>query len=748
MSVDPPDDTLFTLPVNPEAKPLAPDSASSGRVKGEISRVVFASEDDSYSVVRLIDGAGHQVTAVGAFGGAFPGQGVEIEGTWEEHPDHGRQLRATSFKFTLPATADGIKRYLASGVIKGIGGKRAEMIVDFFGDKTLDVLDNYSARLKEIPGFGKKTIDAVRKAWKEHAEKREVLIYFQGLGISLPYCQRIYRSFGADALRVVREDPYRLAAEVDGIGFIRADAVAKNLGIGGNDPKRLRGGVSHGLNQLALAGHVCYPKDDFVKYAAGLLEVTEEEAARGLEDARKAKEATFDRIALRPDDGPLELVYAAHMFRAESELATIVKRLASSPFNRAASMPEVTLGQNVKLNPEQLAAVDNVRHCPLSVITGGPGVGKTTVIGEIVKRALAAKLSIALTAPTGRAAKRMSEATGLTATTIHRLLKWDPIEREFVHNHENPLKLDVLVVDEVSMLDLELARHLLRAVEPGAAVILVGDADQLPSVGPGNVLNDLIVSGVCPVTRLRRIYRQDSRSRIIPNAHAVNEGLMPDLSPAPANTLSDFYWIERDDPEEAAATIVKLVAARIPARFNLNPIRDVQVLSPMTKGVCGTKNLNALLQEAVNFGSKPRFEHGGTQFKSGDKLMQVVNNYDKGVFNGEIGTLSHIDAKEKRFLVAYDIGQVAYEFAEADQLRHAYAVTIHKSQGSEYPAVVAPLLTAHFIMLRRNLLYTAMTRAKKLLVLVGSRKALAMAVNDARIEPRFSALAQRLAAAF
>lgn len=742
---DEPDLFGVAAALNPRTVSPEPD-AGEVRLYGEITRLVFASEDGSFSVIRVADAKGSEETVVGSFGGAFVGQGIEVWGKWEKHPEHGRRLRATRFKFTLPVTADGIRRYLASGLIPGIGPKKAEQIVARFGDKTLDVLDNYSARLTEIPGFGKKTLELVRKAWREHADRREVAVFFQGLGISLAYCNRIYRQFGNEALSVVRNDPYRLAAEVDGIGFLKADVFAKSLGIGHDDAKRLRAGVSYSLSQLQQAGHVCYPLEDFLKYAADLLKVGLEEAKRGLDLACEAGWAAVDAVEMEPGAPRVELVYDASMLAAERELSVLLPRLSLAPVHKGARMDDKPTGGRVSFNAEQLAAVDNARRSPLSVITGGPGVGKTTVVGEIVRRAQAAHLRVYLAAPTGRAAKRLGESTSRHATTIHRLLKWEPAKRAFVYNQFRKLPADLLVVDEISMLDIQLALSLFRAIPVGATVVLVGDADQLPSVGPGDVLNCVIASGVCPVTRLATIYRQDKASRIIPNAHSVNKGFMPDLEPVAKDRLGDFYWIEQDDPGKVSDDIVKMVTERIPKRFGLNPFDDIQVLTPMNRGPCGTMSLNEALQRAVNHGPKPQFSHGGRVFKSGDKVMQTANNYDKGVYNGDIGKIFNIDQKERRFTVRFDIGLVEYDFTEADELVLAYAVTIHKSQGSEFPAVVAPLLTSHYIMLRRNLLYTAMTRAKRLLILIGSRRAVGMAVRNAQAETRHTALARRIRA--
>ncbi|MBN1863924.1 MAG: ATP-dependent RecD-like DNA helicase [Victivallales bacterium] len=720
-------------------------------IRGEIVQVVYASEDGGYSVIRVQDKGGRLHTLVGGISGAHEGQEIEATGTWINHKEHGRQFKVSASKFTLPCTADGIKRYLSSGLIHGIGPKLAECIVDHFGDDALNVLDNFSARLMEVPGFGRKRLGMVREAWERHAREREVFIFLQSLGISMAYVRRIYRRYGDGSPEVVRNNPYILAEEVDGMGFVMSDKVAGMLGITGNDPRRLCSGVVYALNRLAESGHVCYPKEDFIKYAAELMQVEEKDALSGLSLAVSDRLAGID--AARPEHGiaptPVEMVYKTQLLTAEKELAFLLDRQASHSAHKGRAILAVNAKTYVSLGPEQHEAVLAAGHYPLSIITGGPGVGKTTVVGDIVRRANMAKLKVYLSAPTGRAAKRLGESCRRTAMTIHRMLKWDPEKRTFVYNSKRPLSCDLLVVDEVSMLDIQLALFLFRAVAPGTTVILVGDSDQLPSVGPGTVLTDLILSGAAHVSHLSKIYRQGEGSRIVSNAHAVNSGRMPDLSPVPKSALSDFYWIEQDNPEEVVKTITNMVRDRIPQRFKFNPMRDIQVLTPMNRGSCGTKAMNEHLQAILNPDSKgkPHFLFGDRKFISGDRVMQIRNNYDKGVFNGDMGRLVFIDHGEKVFKVAFQDGDlVVYDFIEADQIVLAYAITVHKSQGSEFPAVIMPILTQQYIMLHRNLIYTGMTRAKKLMVIIGSKKALSMAVNNIRLEPRFSLLKARLLA--
>ncbi len=720
-------------------------------VRGEITQIVYASEDGAYSVMRVQDRQGRLLTLVGSIAGAHEGQEIEATGTWINHKEHGRQFKVSACKFTLPSTAEGIKRYLSSGLIHGVGPKLAECIVEHFGDDTLNVLDNFSARLMEVPGFGRKRLGMVREAWERHARERDVFIFLQSLGISMAYVRRIYRRYGDSSPAMVKNNPYILAEEVDGMGFVMSDKVAGMLGITGSDPRRLCSGVVYALNRLAESGHVCYPKEEFIKYAAGLMQVEEKDAASGIALAVNDRLAATD--AASPEPGiastPVEMVYKAQLLTAEKELAFLLDRLASSRSHKGNAILSVNTKTYVPLGPEQHEAVMASGRYPLSIITGGPGVGKTTVVGDIVRRANIAKLKVYLAAPTGRAAKRLGESCRRNAMTIHRMLKWDPEKKSFVFNSKRPMSCDMLIVDEVSMLDIQLALFLFRAVAPGTTVILVGDSDQLPSVGPGTVLMDLILSGAAHVSHLSKIYRQGEGSRIVANAHAVNAGRMPDLSIVPKTTLSDFYWIEQENPEEVVKAITSMVRDRIPQRFKFNPMRDIQVLTPMNRGSCGTKAMNEHLQSILNPDSKgkPHFLFGDRKFISGDRVMQIRNNYDKGVFNGDMGRLVFIDHGEKIFKIAFQEGEmVEYDFIEADQIVLAYAITVHKSQGSEFPAVIMPILTQQYIMLHRNLLYTGMTRAKKLMIIIGSRKALSMAVGNIRQEPRFSLLKPRLMA--
>ena len=709
---------------------------ASHTLRGEIARVVFENDDGDFSIVRIVDAQGVEHTVVGNFSGAYEGQSMEVTGRYEKHKEFGKQLRAEHFRFLLPSTREGIVKYLASGMIDGIGPKYAESIVDYFGDKTLEILDKYSARLKEVPGIGKKRATMISAAWKDQSSRREIFIYLQGLGISSLYCQKLYKEYGADAAEVVRENPYRLADEIDGIGFLMADRIASALNIAKESRRRLAAGTLYTLNQLTTSGHCCYPLSEFSEKCAETLQVAPEIASKGVDEAVKQGFIAIDH----------EMAYPVKLLRAENELPKYIYGLGRCQRHPGLKLAGVPPEKGLNLSEEQGRAVERVGQYALNIITGGPGVGKTTVIHEIVRRALAAKLKVYQAAPTGRAAKRMSEATGFPAKTIHRMLKWEPAEHKFVYDADHKLPCDLLIVDEISMLDINLALCLFRAVDFGTSVVLVGDADQLPSVGPGNVLHNFLNSGMFAVTRLTKIFRQGAGSRIIANAHRVNHGQLP-LKPDKKEGLTDFYWIEQDDPDTVVDLIVRMQTERIPERFGFDPMKQIQVLTPMNRGNCGTRSINECLQNILNSGHKPQFKSGERVFKTGDRVMQTTNNYDKNVFNGDMGRIGNIDFKEKVFSVFYGGSKVVkYEFTEAEQITLAYAITIHKSQGSEFPVVIMPLLNQHFMMLQRNLLYTGMTRAAKLLILIGSAKAVGMAVRNSRLEPRFTLLDKRLQA--
>ncbi len=704
-------------------------------LRGEIERVVFENSENGFAILRIKGDDKKIHTIVGSIFGASPGQHIEAAGTFEEHAEFGRQLRARHFRFVLPGTKEGICRYLSSGIIPGVGRKTAEKIIDVFGRRTLEVLNTDISRLSEVEGLGKKKCAAIAEGWENHAIRREGYIFLQGLGISPAGCAKLYKRYGDSAALAVKNNPYRLADDINGIGFARADAIAMQLGIARDAPERLVAGVIYQMNQNIASGHCCVPRSMLLEQAVHLLALPEGKVEEGINLALTAKRLI----------GENDYIYTARLYRMEYELPLHLQRLLKSEKFPAAKMEKIPPSPDITLNSQQLNAVDQVAQSVLSIITGGPGVGKTTVVGEIVRRAKKANLRIMLAAPTGRAAKRLSESTNLPAKTIHRLLQYDAMSGKFKQNYDDQLATDLLIVDEVSMVDLPLALYLFRAIPCGCAVVLVGDIDQLPSVGPGKILEDFIGSEFFVTTRLTQVFRQAADSGIIANAHRVNHGEMPRQTELNGDDVSDFYWISQEDGERAAELIVKMVAERIPKRFNFNPLEDIQVLTPMHRGSCGTSQLNSMLQEALNGGQTELIRYGDRSLKLGDRVMQTSNNYEKNVFNGDQGRIVFINHKERKLQVLFD-GERTVEFTpdELEQLVLAYAVTVHKSQGCEFPVVIVPLLTQHFMMLQRNLLYTAMTRARQLLIIIGSPRALSMAVENFRREERFSMLGERL----
>ena len=711
------------------------DPAEKIEIRGEILGTRFANLENGFRVMNIRSDNGEKITVCGTMPEMFPGQRAVFTGHFERHREFGRQFSADFVAIELPATTAGLKSFLAH-CATGIGPKNAEKIVDFFGADTIKVLNDSPERLTEIPGIGKKRAAELGKVWKENSARREGMIFLQGLGISPAYCEKLFRRYGDEAPDVVRRDPYRLARDIDGIGFIRADELARSLGIEPDSESRLSAAAHYVVNEMVQDGHVGVPQPEVVALVAKLAGVAPEVAlASGVL-------AALRHGGLKESMG---LLYTPYMLAAEEELPYLVADLAEAKNFAGIKLADIAPQCRLPLAPEQQRAVEMVSKRALSIITGGPGVGKTTVLAEIVARAKKAGLRIALCAPTGRAAKRLAEATKHEASTLHRLLGYDPAKGGFSFDRENPLSAQLVIVDEVSMLDIQLCHSLFLALRRGVSLILVGDQDQLPSVGPGRVLRDFINSGFFAVTRLTTIFRQSSGSHIISGAHAVNHGKLPDI-PAPGAGLTDFYFIEKDDPLAAQETIGKLVVERIPERFGFDRVRDIQVLTPMNRGDCGTVALNEYLGEKLNGGAMiSGFKHGNSDFRRGDKVMQTANNYDKGVFNGDMGILCDIYNSKRRFFVRFEDGRtVEYSFDEAGQLVRAYAVTVHKSQGCEFPAVVLVLLKSHYLMLKRKLLYTAMTRAKKLLVIVGSRAALASAIANIRQEIRYTKLPERL----
>ena len=713
-------------------------------VSGLIERVTYFNEDNGYAVIKVkVRGHREPVTVVGSLPSVSPGEWVTAQGHWVQDRQFGAQFKAAQLASTPPTTIEGIEKYLGSGMVKGIGPVYAKKLVAKFGEQIFNTIEHTSARLEEIDGIGPKRRRRIKDAWAEQKIVREIMLFLHSNGVSTSRAVRIYKTYGDDAIDKVRQNPYLLARDITGIGFKTADQIAQKLGIPHDSLLRANAGLQHVLLEATNNGHCALPLDLLKDEAGKLLLVQEPIVAQALERALVHRDVVWDSPAGVP------MIFLPQLLQAEGEIATRLRALAATPPNyppidldKALAWCEQKTGKD--LAPSQRAALKTALTSRVLVITGGPGVGKTTLVNALLLILRAKQIKVRLCAPTGRAAKRLSETTGCDAQTIHRLLGVQAGAAGFAHHPGNPLDCDLLVADECSMVDVPLMNHLLRALPDRTALLLVGDVDQLPSVGPGLVLSHIIVSGVVPVVRLTEVFRQAAGSRIITNAHRINRGLMPEL--APRGTDTDFYFIERDDPEQIALTLVEMVQQRVPKRFGLDPIRDVQILCPMNRGSLGIRELNARLQLALNppVADEPLVEKFGWQFRLRDKVMQMRNNYDKEVFNGDIGQLTRIDPVEQEVLIRFDQREVAYEYGELDEISLAYAITIHKSQGSEFPVVVIPLATQQYLLLQRNLLYTGVTRGKQLVLLIGQRKALGIAIRNHKVEDRYSGLLARL----
>ncbi|NLW36294.1 ATP-dependent RecD-like DNA helicase [Syntrophorhabdus aromaticivorans] len=720
-------------------------------LKGEVERITYFNEENNYTIAKMkVRGRHDLVTVVGNFLPVTPGEALRLVGYWDSHPKYGEQFKVLSCESVLPATIKGMERYLGSGMIKGIGPVMAKRLVSTFGEETLAVIESHIERLHEVPGIGEKRVEMIKNAWEEQKEIREVMVFLQGQGVSPAYAVKIYRHYGRDAAKVVSENPYRLAMDIFGIGFITADRIAGKLGIARDSQMRTEAGILYVLNELSDDGHVYYPYKDLLRKCADILEVEEEKIPYALESiAAERKVVVEDILApnLRLSASDPRAVYLAGLHVAELGVAGMLKTLSGFPkqlrlINIDEAIEWVQRTLRLALSERQVEAVKASVNAKTMVVTGGPGTGKTTIINAIIRIYDKMGQRILLAAPTGRAAKRMTEATGHEAKTIHRLLEYSPGSAAFKKNDTNPLEADLVIIDEASMIDTVLMYHFLKAVPVKATLLLVGDVDQLPSVGPGNILKDVIDSESLPTVRLNEIFRQSRESLIIVNAHRINRGLMP-VHASDGAHRADFYFLAVEEPEKVVEEIVSLCRDRIPSRFGYNPMTDIQVLTPMHRGVVGVANLNISLQTELNHGTD-ELVRGGRTLKTGDKVMQMRNNYDKDVYNGDIGRVATIDRELHEVKVDFDGRIVAYDHSDLDELTLAYAISVHKSQGSEYPVVIMPVLTQHYMLLQRNLVYTGMTRGKKLVILIGTKKALAIAIKNNKPQKRYSMLRERL----
>lgn len=716
-------------------------------IEGVVEKITYRNEDNSYTVLQLkTSERDAPICAVGTLAPVSAGETLKIKGMWERHPRYGEQLKILTYEPVVPATVEGIEKYIGSGAVKGIGPAIARRIVERFQEQTLGIMDTEPERLLEVEGIGRAKLESIKRSWREAGEIRDIMIFLKSHDISSAHAVKIYKRYKGQSLNVLREDPYRLATEIKGIGFVTADRIAEQLGVPPDSPMRAEAGVLYVLQKLSDDGHVYYPYEGLLERSADTLALEREPVAKAA--ARLAEKGSMVLEPLSSPDGEGAMaVYLPWLYASETGIHQRLKEHLSSPrgyierVDREETLRWVQEELQMTLSRQQCDAVSTALEEKFLIITGGPGVGKTTVINSIITIFDRFAQKTLLAAPTGRAAKRMAELTGHEAKTIHRLLEWSPHEGTFRRNESFPLSGDLIVVDEASMVDTVLMYHFLKAIPREASVILVGDVDQLPPVGPGNVLRDMIDSGSFKTVRLREIFRQSEESAIIMNAHRINNGDMPALDNPEEN--GEFFFFPAGDAEKALETTLELCKRKIPEKFGLDPFGDIQVLSPMHKGLVGVANLNIELKHLLNPIAE-ELQTRGRPFSTGDKIMQIRNNYEKDVFNGDIGRVLHIDTARQELIALIDGREVTYAFNELDELTLAYAISVHKSQGSEYPAVVIPVMTEHYILLQRNLLYTAITRGKRLVVLVGSHKAIGIAVRNNKTDRRFTRLAERL----
>ena len=717
-------------------------------LSGVVERVVFHNPENGFAVMRVrVRGRGQPVAVVGRLPVVSQGETIQASGSWRNDPSHGVQFQAQRLAVSPPDSLEGMRRYLGSGRVQGVGPKMAKRLVKAFGEDVFEVIENEPERLTEVPGIGPKRAKSLSEGFKDQKAVRDIMVFLQTHGLGSSRAAHIYRTYGADAATLLTDDPYRLAREIRGIGFRIADGIGRSLGKDPEGLPRARAGLGYTLEQARGAGHCGLPRSELLEQAQELLKIPEEILVTALADELHAGRLVATRL------GGEEAIFLPLLLSAERAIARRLGELirADPPpwadIDAVKALAWVEKRLDVTLAPTQRAAVETTLRSRVAVITGGPGVGKTTLVNALLRILRARDVRCALCAPTGRAAKRLAESTGHTAKTIHRLLEIDPSNGTFRRGRLRPIDCGLLVVDEASMVDVELMAALLQALPAEGSLLLIGDADQLPSVGPGQVLRDLIESGALPVARLREIFRQAENSRIVRNAHRVNQGYLPELEPVQGE-LSDFYFVPAEDAEDGQRKVVEIVAGRIGRRFGLDPVQDVQVLSPMHRGPLGVRLLNVTLQAVLNPAPESgavEVERFGWRYRAGDKVMQTENDYERDVFNGDVGRIVSIDPGAEQMTIAFDGRPVQYRFSDLDRLMLAYAVTVHKSQGSEYPAVVIPITTHHYVMLRRNLLYTAITRGRQLVVIVGQKWALQKAVEEASDLRRYSTLREQLA---
>lgn len=721
-------------------------------LRGQIERITYTNDESGFTVAKVrVYGQRDLVSVVGNLMAPTPGEIMEMKGEWVNHPKFGEQFKIVHYKTAVPASVYGIQKYLGSGLIKGIGPVMSKRIVKKFDKDTLDIIEDNIDRLIEVEGIGKKRIRMIKSAWAEQKEIRDVMLFLQSYGVSSGYATKIFKQYGDQSIQVVKRNPYQLATDIFGIGFITADRIAEKLGFPKDSQLRAEAGILYILHQLADDGHVYYPYEPLIEKCREILGVDRDVIVRAFGTIAANKRIVIENLnddieGYRENN---KAVYLAKFYLSETSIAARLKALRDAPrsIRKIDAEKAVEWLENhlsIKLAGKQVEAVKCAAENKVLIITGGPGTGKTTIINAILRIFSELKIKIMLSAPTGRAAKRMSETTGHEAKTIHRMLEYSIQKGCFQKNDEYQLGCDLIIIDEASMIDTILMHHLLEAIPPKATFILVGDVNQLPSVGAGNVLKDIISSGAVPVVELNEIFRQAKESLIIVNAHKINKGILP--SPGSSGQkLNDFYFIEKEDPEGVLEIILELTKERIPKRFGFDPVDDIQVITPMHRGTVGTGNLNEALQKALNPVEVQGVTRGNRTFKINDKVMQIKNNYDKEVFNGDVGRIGKINFETQEVFISFDGRDISYDFMDLDEVVLAYAVSVHKSQGSEYAAVVMPILTQHYMLLQRNLIYTAVTRGRRLVVLVGTRKALAIGVKNNKTQKRYTYLRDRLA---